>query len=327
MVREIVQVTADEATVRRLKTMSETLWEGQGSIPAVDRWLENFDGKTEQYSADVERHHAAHLLSHFTYFGQREVKELLVSLYRDHFRYEIIQQVRRDAANSSDPTVLRAGFAERLQRTRFLGAGGPSESGTMLLYSFRQENKLDETLFPDRYQLFAPDGDKPFGRLADPTVERLVFIDDVLGTGTQAIKHSATFIPQIRQAAARSGRKIDIWYLTLFALPDGLTVVERLDYDRVDAVHLMTASQRAFSEESHVYADPPAGINRETGRAVAERYGISVAPGNCFGYEGGQLMLGLNHNIPDHTLPIFWASNTVVPWHPIFTRHNKDPEA
>ena len=324
---EIAPTTADDATLRRLKTMSETLWEKQGTIPDVNKWLANFDGKTGQHSADVERLHAAHLLSHFTYFGKREVEELLVALYRDLFRYELIQQIRQESGGGADAAFLRNEYDKKLRQTRFFGVGGPSESGTMLLYPFRQQNKLDEKLFPDPYQLLTARGDNPIGRIADSTVERLVFIDDVLGTGTQAVDYSTTFIQRAQAAAAHDGVKLEVWYLTLFAMPDGLEAVRALQFDRVDAVHVLTASQRAFSDESHVYADSPPGIDRMVGRRVAERYGVEVAPGHSLGFGNGELVLGLNHNVPDHTLPIFWASNTVVRWHPIFRRYAKDPEA
>lgn len=318
----------DEASVRRrIKVLSEVLWEGNGTVPAVNRWLGNFTGKTGEHSAEIEQKHAAHLLSHFTYFGLREVRELLTALYRDLFRYEIIQKIREGAGGRADPEVLRSEFAVQLGRTRFLGVGSPAESGTHLLYYFRQQNKLDNALFPDPYKLVSHGVGGDSSRISDPDIERLVFVDDVLGTGIQAVQHNMDFIRHVRDAARRSGQKIDIWYLTLFARPAGLEAVRGLGFDRVEAVHELSTSQFAFSEESHAYADPPVGIDREIGRQVADRYGAEVAPGNSLGFGEGQLTLGLHHNIPDHTLPIFWVQEAVVDWEPLFRRYPKDPEA
>lgn len=314
----------DEAAVlRRIRVLSEVLWEGHGSVPDVNRWLQNFTGKTEHYSAEEEQRHAVHLLSHFTYFGLREVRELLKALYRDLFRYDIIQSIRASAADTTDATLLRREYDERLARTRFLGVGRPAESGTHLLYYFRQDNRLSNDLFPSPYQLLADTDDEGNPLLADATVERIVFIDDVLGTGSQAVQHNLDFIQHLRAAAQRSDRKIEIWYLTLFAKSEGLDAVRALGFDRVKAVHELHPSQLVFSDESHVYARPPAGITRDAGRDIAERYGVEVAPGNFFGFGDGQLMLGLHHNVPDHTLPIFWVNESVVRWEPMFRRYPK----
>lgn len=315
----------DEAGVRRrIKVLSEVLWEGNGTVPDVNRWLENFTGKTENVSVRVEQSHAAHLLSHFTYFGLREVRELLTAMYRDLFRYEIIQRIRADAGGRSDAEYLQAEYQAQLAGTRFLGVGNPSESGTHLLYYFRQDNTLDKELFPNPYQILAHSSEDNEFRIADPEIRRVVFIDDVLGTGTQAVQHNVDFVELLRAAATRSGQDVEIWYLTMFAKPIGLDAVRGLGFDWVEAVHELNQSQLTFSEESHVYSDPPAGIERDIGRRVAERYGADLAPGNCFGFGDGQLMLGLHHNVPDHTLPIFWVNDSVVAWEPVFRRYKKE---
>lgn len=322
---ELGGTNEDEAGIRRrIKVLSDALWEGNGTVPDVNRWLENFTGKTETHSAGVEQLHAAHLLSHFTYFGLREVRELLTAMYRDLFRYEIIQSIRADAGGRADAQFLQDEYDAQLGRTRFLGVGNPSESGTHLLYYFRQDNSLAADLFPNPYQILSGPPNSGDVRIADPEIRRLVFVDDVIGTGTQAIQHNVDFVDHVRAAATRSEQDVEIWYLALFAKPGGLVAVRELGFDRVEAVHELNASQLAFSDESHVYSNPPDGIDRDIGRAVAERYGADVAPGNSFGYGEGQLMLGLHHNVPDHTLPIFWVSDGVVAWEPVFRRYKKE---
>jgi len=322
---EVGGADEDEASVRRrIKTLSELLWEGHGTAPDVNRWLRLFTGKTVDHSAAVEQLHAAHLLSHFTYFGLREVRELLTAMYRDLFRYEMIQRIRADSGGNSDAGFLQTEYAAQLERTRFLGVGNPSESGTHLLYYFRQDNGLDPSLFPEPYSILIESAQHGGSRIADDSIDRLVFVDDILGTGAQAVQHNVDFIDRVREAAGRSGQEIEIWYLTLFARPGGLARVRALGFDRVETVHELNLSQVAFSEESHVYSNSPPGIARDIGRAVAERYGADIAPGNSFGYGEGQLMLGLHHNVPDHTLPIFWMADGVVNWEPVFRRYRKE---
>lgn len=322
---ELGGLNEDLASIRkRIMLLSDTIWEGNGSTEDVNLWLENFTGKTDGVPAATEQYHAAHMLSHFTYFGLRELRELLKALYRDLFRYVVIQEIRDNADGSTDATFLRDAFDRRLSQTRFLGVGNPSESGTHLLYYFRQENRLPKELFPNPYELLSavPEGGE--FRIADPEVRRLVFIDDVVGTGRQAAEHNVTFIKQIRQAASLSEQPLEIWYLTLFAVPKGMETVKRLGFDHAAAVHELNSSQSAFSKESHVYAAPPAGISRETAKAVAERYGADLVVGDTTGYGGGELMLGLHHNVPDHTLPIFWVQRAYRPWNPMFRRYPKE---
>lgn len=323
---ELGGLDEDEASIRRrIHLLSDAIWEGNGSVQDVNLWLENFTGKTDECTAEEERLHAAHLLSHFTYFGLREVRELLKALYRDLFRYEMIQDIRDNARGSADPALLQAAFDVALSQTRFLGVGNPAESGTHLLYYFRQENRLSKNLFPNPYEMLIASREDGRFRIADPEVRRLVFIDDLVGTGRQAAEHNVAFINHLRDAALVSEQIVEIWYLTLFASPRGLESVREMGFDRVEAVHELSASQLAFSEESHVYAAPPTGISRDTGRAVAERYGADLAPGNSMGFGAGELVLGLHHNVPDNTLPIFWVHDAFGPWNPMFRRYPKKP--
>lgn len=323
----MLDLTANDdaaSMLARIQVLSRVLWEDQGTLPDVERWLANFTGATGTRTADEEQLHALHLLSHFTFFGLREVRELLKSMYRDLFRYHLIQEIRQRANGRSEAEFLEEQFNLKLARTRFLGIGNPSESGAHLLYFFRQENRLKKELFVHQHELLTAAAGDPSARVADPELERIVFIDDVLGTGTQATEYSEKLISHVRQAAERDGREIEILYLTIFAKPDGLRVVRALPFDRVDAVHELNDSQLAFSATSHVYADPPQSISKEIGRSIAEFYGASVAPGNAFGFGDGELLLGLHHNIPDNTLPVFWVEEAVVPWEPIFRRYIKE---
>src|SRR5690349_19316795 len=112
-------------------------WEQRVLSPDIHAWLENFTGITE--SRDVERLHALFMLSHFMYFGSRELRELLRALYRDLFRYPIIASIRRRLKDSIDGHLINAEFQQELAKTRFIGVGNPSESGVHLLYYFRQE--------------------------------------------------------------------------------------------------------------------------------------------------------------------------------------------
>jgi hypothetical protein len=153
------------ATTRQVNILSR-LESGQ------QKRIENFDGQTT--SAQIEREHALFLLSQFMYFGSRELRELLRALYRDLFRYPIIEKIRRNNNDSSDLELIREKFRDELRHTRFLGVGNPAESGVHLLYYFRQENGLPTELFLDSQRLFKRTKRSwlGFGRLSlrDPSI-------------------------------------------------------------------------------------------------------------------------------------------------------------
>ena len=272
-----------------------------------------------------ERENALHLLAHFNHFGLLEIRELLKSLYRDHIRYPLVQQIRTSNGMTVDPSVIEKNYRDELRSTRFVGMGNPSESGSHLLYYFRQENLLSKDLFVHPHEILDSPIGAPDAKIAISGLKRIVFIDDVLGSGQQAMDYSAKILPAFKKAAADEGTALEIIYGVLFAKPAGLAVARGAssEFDAVRAVHELDLSECAFSADSRVYAASPPGISLEAGRSLAEHYGGTLLPLHPLGYRDGQMLLGLHHNVPDNTLPIFWSERPDLNWKPIFTRHSK----
>jgi hypothetical protein len=118
----------------KIKTLNETVWERRATEPLIADWLDNFAPSVSP--ANNERTHALYLLSNFMYFGSRQIRELLKALYRDLYRYPIVESIRRANSDSLDSGIIDPLFRNELENTRFLGVGNPSESGCHLLYSF-----------------------------------------------------------------------------------------------------------------------------------------------------------------------------------------------
>lgn len=310
-----------EQLLRRIDTLSANLWEDAIARVDVEQWLQNFNGS--ELSVESEHENALHLLSNFNLFGVPEVRELLRAIYRDLFRYPIIQKIRHDNGGTLDRAIIDSQWRHELNATRFLGMGNPSESGAHLLYYFRQVNRLRKDLFI--YPLQALDGPigQPGSRIAIPELKRLIFIDDVLGSGTQAVEYSGKFVQQIKQAAAAEGRDISVEYLVLFAKEEGLEAARSTEFDRVDAVHEIEKSEMAFSDESRIYLKCEGDVSRVNGHKIAKGYGEKMCPGHALGYKDGQLLLGFRHNIPDNTLPIIWYSGGPLEWNAAFPRFGK----
>ena len=305
----------------KIKNLNELLWEGRVTRPELDQWLENFSG--DCMPEELERVHALFLLTKFLYFGQKEVYELLRAMFRDLFRHRLSVMVRQSLVNKDDFDMMHIKFEDELRKTRFLGLGNPAESGTHILYYFRQINALPKEIFANPHDLFSDRLDDP-GTKWNREVRRLVFIDDFCGTGKQAKEMGVKYVPLMRRVAENSKIKIKVWYLTLLATTSGLNNVRACGvFDHVEAVSELDSTYRVFDPSSQVYVNPPNSLLKGDAETIVRHYGELLQPGHPLGFRDCQLLVGFHHNVPDNTLPIISREMTNPRWHPIFRRFDK----
>lgn len=306
----------------KLKTLSEVLWEGQCTDPDIEEWLSNFVGR-HLSNQDAEHLHAMHLLSCFSYFGSAELRVLLLSMYRDFFRYPIIQELRRKLGGTRNCQEVAESFREELKTTRFLGMGNPAESGTHLLYHFRYANRIPLRLFVHQGDLFTGGVTEANTRLrAD--IRRVVFIDDLCGSGKQAVDYSRGIVRDLKAVAARTNSHVECVLLVLFGTQRGLALVrQKAEFDDVRAVNELDDTHMTYGPMSRVFRNAPVGISKEHSKQMAEQYGKELFPRGALGYRASQLLLGFHHNVPNNTLPIIWSSNRKMGWKPAFPRQRK----
>src|SRR5665213_1089771 len=177
-------IELEQELLANIKTLNSVVWDGSVDYRTIEEWLKGFGEQGEPGSSG--RAHALYLLSRFMYFGDYEVRGLLKALFRDHYKYPIVSAIRRAADNTTSQSIVRFAFDLALRHTRFLGVGNPSESGTHLLYHYRQENSLAKDLFisPDEIFRLGKQENQPT-TLRDPSVTRYIFIDDFCGSGQQ----------------------------------------------------------------------------------------------------------------------------------------------
>src|SRR5437899_8967631 len=108
-----------QSLMAKIKTLNETVWERRATEPAIAEWLDNFT-VSDPLVAD-ERAHALFLLSNFMYFGSRQIRELLKALYRDLYRYPIIEAIRRANHDTLESSVIDPLYKAEREVTRFLG--------------------------------------------------------------------------------------------------------------------------------------------------------------------------------------------------------------
>lgn len=302
----------------KIKRLSDSAWDGCINRRDIDNWVKQF--AQSNGIEDDEQLHALFLLSNFTYFGQAEIRELLRSLYRDLYKSPIVRTIRKANADVRDKGFLEEEFRKVLRNTRFLGIGNPSESGSHLLYYFRQENRLAKTLFINSHRIFARDGERM--KVRSPEISHYIFIDDLCGSGTQASQYSEDILKPLKDGAPDA----KVFYLVLFATKEGLDAVRALNrFDQVSAVFELDGSFQCLEPMSRIFKSEAKPFVREKVRGTCEKYGTQLWPEHPLGYKGGQLLIGFNHNTPDNTLPIFWKDQEgTPPWTPIFRRYDKD---
>ncbi len=306
---------SDELTAK-IKVLNERIWEDRARLPVIDAWLSNFTGQIA--TEGIERLHALHILAHFMYFGSRETRALLRSLYREAYRYPIIERIRKANSDSLDRALISARFAMELRETRFLGIGNPAESGTHLLYYFRQENGLPKDLFINPHEIFSRTATGTI--LRAPTVRHYVFIDDMCGSGHQAQEYSKEIIAELKRLAPTAHAAYYVLFATSHALA---TIRANTLFDDVNCVFDLDPSFQCFGGTSRYFSTTDHEISKDTAREMSLHYGHKLCPDHPLGYADCQLLLGFHHNTPDNTLPIIWFDEPGAQWHAMFKRYPK----
>lgn len=308
----------------------QTIWreKWRDEVDQTNEWLSNFsDG--DDITTEKEKINMLYLLSKFMYFGNDEIRQLLISLYRDLFRYPVIESIRRLNNDTTDITFITNEFQKELNATRFLGVGNPSESGVHLLYYFRQECKLSKKYFINTSDIFKTSRitKKILGKtkrtylkseISDVNLKRYIFIDDFCGSGSQA----SLYLKHLVENMKFENPDLEVYYLMLFGTEYGITEVRKLGlFDVVEAVFTLDDTFKVFSDESRYFKiNPGEFIEKEFAKETAIKYGTPLYP-LPLGYGNCELLLGLFHNTPDNSLPIFWCEQG--DWKPIFKRYHK----
>lgn len=309
----------------KLRTLVGHAWDDEVRWPHIEAWVKNFTGQV--LPKEEEQLYAMFALSRFMYFSRRMVREMLHSLYRDHFKTQIIQRIRRNYGNSKDINLLKNLYNKELTATRFLGVGNPAESGAHLLYFFRQVNYLPKDLFIDISAAFEAQSVKKDQSVTiqytprDATVTRYVFFDDLVGSGNQATGYLAKRLSQLR----RGNHNIDVRFMSLFATSSGLKRMNEPFMFNGKAMCLFELDDqfKAFNTESRHFANTPEWFELNNFNSIAHTYGTVIQPRIPLGYGDNQLLLGFSHNTPNNTLPIFWDEGHKSPWSPLFLRYDK----
>ena len=191
--------------------------------------------------------------------------------------------------------------------------GGPVKSGAEFA-----------KLYADEVSIYARNVVGP-GRLAerlkaDESIERVVFVDDLVGTGDSVCRHVGALHPRLVEQFQT--RETEVYYAVVLACDAGWTRVEQEVAERefglrVRYCELIQDADRAFGVG-------PGRFDTEDeanfARGVAEDYGRRLARESPLGYGGCELAVVFEQNCPNNTLPILWKDSSEPSWTSLFSR-------
>lgn len=301
-----------------IQTLNSCIWEHRLGRPVIDSWLDNFDSTGKDPEA---RLHGLYLLTRLLYFGKREIESLTMALYRDLVKYPILASIRRQNTNTLDVQKIEAEYTKHLKMTRFWGLGGPSESGSHILYLLRTTNGLPTELFPTEMDIHAfLKAEKTCTKITP----KIILIDDFCGSGKQATDYGKAFVNRLTETNFPLS-SVDLHYYSLIATSWGIDAVRKTKiFSHVETVLELDQSFKVFAENSRHFRNVPVGVTKERLKQICEHHGKRLCPRNSLGNNKSQLMISMCHNTPNNTLPVIWHDGSKdYPWEPILRRAGK----
>lgn len=287
------------AVLEEIIRTSNVSWDHPLSPDQINNWLNNFTGDALG-SPTAEKNLALWLLSGFIYFSLDDVRGFCQCLFSDFVHAKLVEYKEE---NKFQELTLDQQVKHILDSTVFLSLGNDSESGSNILYYFRQINKLDK---------------KVFEKDLDQEYENLVFVDDVTISGLQAL----AYIPRIKDSIKAS----NLYFLTFMASEGA---IDELKYLHVQVIcgNKLSNREKCFSSDSYVFSSESKQQYLAIARKMCEYYGNIITKGHPevdgfpLGVDESQGLFCFFYNTPDNTLPIFWCSGNN--WKPIFKRYEK----
>lgn len=316
-----IEIPLKDQLLKKIQSYIKTIWFSKVDQNKIDGWLSNFKN-TDSNKEEREKLNMLYLLSKFSYLGEKEVRVLLKSLYRDLFKRPIIYEIRKKLNDTLIIETINREFKKEFKRTKFVAVGGVSESGASLMMPFRQENSIPEGKIIGQDNIFQNviNNGKIEKTIKDISTLRYIFIDDFIGSGIQGKEKLKNDIKLLKE----NNKNIEINYYVLVATENGLKALRELNhFDSVEAVFTLDDTFKVFDVNSRYYTTTHSEIDLNFSKEIATRNGRTLVKKeeHILGFGDCQLLLGFSHNTPNNTLPVFWGEKNK--WKHIFKRFAK----
>jgi len=261
-----------------------------------DKWVSNFYTEEDRYLA-------ARLLENLTFRSQDMVGSALAHILQCIVPSELRRMGQRVSSLEQFIEDVASGSAKRLLRfVEVAGHGPPGKSGAVLMRELHRVGHVHNAM------LCRADGIKDL----PASVECLVFVDDMLGTGTQ-------FMSFARESGlAEHAKTRRLISCPLAAFEDGLqALADACPWLLVCPVETFGPRHRFFRGEiqrSEVWAIDGQNLAadvREYMTRLCNRAGITVQD-YCL-----ELVIGFHNATPNNTLPVMYWNKS---WHHLLVR-------
>jgi len=274
------------------------IWSGL-HIQMLNQWWNNF-------RTDVEHYFAACLLDSVIYRSDEQTLALM---------RQLVQRSLPDFGRSTNGIT---DWEERLQATPFdtrirlvpviPHGSAQGKSAHLILRLFEKRLKVQKHLLAKAEDVAS---------LIASGIEAIVFVDDLLGTGTQFV-HDFALPYKLDQIKTRT----PLIYAPLVAHEDGIKfILSMLPNFFVTSAENLAGAHAIFGATGVAFAD---GINSRQSAwklysDILSSRGIVLDGSARRGFGELELAYFFQHAAPDNNLPIFWWNETPS-WKPLFYR-------
>jgi len=268
-------------------------------------WLSNFSASDES----GELAHALTLLDSFVYFDDRAMRALLAAAFR-----RLSQDVVPLHATFAEAIDLWTAFVDSLRVTIVTDEHpNVSDSGHVVARMVRGALELDT----DR--ILAPEA--AVSGLLGGEFDRLILVDDFIGSGDQFIGTWHRVYPSVRQSLASAALQVSasVWYCTALATEAGIKRIEmECPGVRVRTGNRVPRDASVVSATSAVWPQSQRVTGPRFVDEVSARVGIAPSGGgedDPKGYKYQGLIVAFGDTVPDATIPLIrWEKGA---WRPL----------
>ncbi len=199
------------------------------------------------------------LLENFNMLNARKIRQLIKKIVDDH----------------------ESLFSQ--QNCYITGFGNAGKSGDIILYDFTHTMNIDQSKIKKTWEL----NDLP-------AYSTIIFVEDIIGTGTQSIDYIHNKVNQIIKPSHKP------YILSLFATSCGRKAV-------LDKTHFKVLTGILLEEKHQHYSDKSNLFNKKE-RVKLINLNKSLKKEGVDDFDLG-LILAFYYAIPNNTMPIFWKDN------------------
>lgn len=300
----IIEHTDIDDHLRRKKKEEEAKIQSQEIVKLVDSWGCYLGKKitTDHLRAWLEQFGSP--------FEQRLIYNLLTQI--KFYTQDLIRQKMKEAfgiVTRSFTRHIEPGKA-KLKQILVSYLDSPGKSGSSYAKLFADENNI--------YSKFVVSKSELATKIKDKSIEVLVFVDDIIGTGDSSIRY---FKDLISQNIFYEKKNFKIFFISITGFQTGKEKLQHfLSEHSLDIrIHIcdeLDSSCKVFSDNSKFF---PNQNNKQRVKDLCYKFGTELVRDAPLGYGDSQSWVVFENSCPNNNLPILWEER--VNWSPLFKRN------